>query len=436
MEPQDLVAPDGLVIDEPENLTFKVNRRAFTDPEILELERRRIFDKCWLYVGHESELAGPGSYIQRKVGGRPVIFVRDDAGEVRIFFDTCTHRGNSLCRGARGQTDRFVCFYHGWGFNTRGDLVVLPDPMGYGKAFDRSKLGLRSPPRIDSYRGLVFMSMDPEIVDLRTYLNGATDHIDYMLDGTDSDAVIAAGEQSYSMKANWKLLLENSADGYHGPFTHMRFFTQFLSDIGADLDAWRRMAEQSPENRVLAFDYGHAVIDVPIGPLPLFSDKPEVFEQLKARLTAKVGEARAAKVLGRSQNLLIFPNLVMISAWRTIRTFYPTAPGELECNAWAIVGKEDPPELREARFGNFISFLGPAGFGTPDDVEALEACQRGFAATEVGWTDLSKGLGREGGSVAFDELQMRNLWRRWYAMLNPNFQPKAELSSAMAAAAE
>jgi p-cumate 2,3-dioxygenase alpha subunit len=434
MDTQLLTAPDGLIIDDPGSATFKVNRRSFTDPAILELERKRIFDKCWLYVGHESELAGPGSFLVRKVGGRPVIFVRDDAGAVRLFFDTCTHRGNSVCRGSRGKTDRFVCFYHGWGFNTRGDLVVLPDPMGYGKAFDRSKLGLRSPPRVESYRGLVFMSMDPEIVDLRTYLGGASAHIDYMLDGTDTEAVIAPGEQSYSMKANWKLLMENSADGYHGPFTHMRFFTQFLSDIGADLDAWRRMAEGSSENRVLTFDYGHSVIDVPIGPLPLFSDKPEVFEQLKARLAAKVGPERAAKVLSRSQNLLIFPNLVMISAWRTIRTFFPVAPGELECSAWAIVGKDDPPELREARFGNFISFLGPAGFGTPDDVEALEACQRGFAATEVGWTDLSKGLGREGGSVAFDELQMRNLWRRWYAMMNPHFQPKFELSSAMAAA--
>src|SRR5208283_4419172 len=144
-----LAAPEGLVIDDLASTTFKVNRRAFTDPDILALERKKIFDQCWLYVGHESELPEPGSFIARKVGGRPIVFVRDDAGEIRLFFDACTHRGNSVCRGSSGKTDRFVCFYHGWAFNTRGDLVVLPDPVGYGKSFDRSKLGLGSPPRVD-----------------------------------------------------------------------------------------------------------------------------------------------------------------------------------------------------------------------------------------------------------------------------------------------
>ena len=433
MQVRPIQVPDGLVIDDLENSIFRVSRRSFTDPSILEAERRLVFDKCWLYVGHESELPEPGSYIKRKVGGRPIIFVRDDKGEIRLFFDACTHRGNSVCRGSHGKTSRFVCFYHGWSFNTRGDLVVLPDPKGYSSTFDRSRLGLGSPPRIDSYHGLVFMSLNPDIVDLKTYLGGATHYIDCVLDMQDSDPVIAPGQQSYSIKANWKLLMENSADAYHAPFTHQRFFTEFVRDIGGDPGKWQAMAQQSAANKVLSFDYGHAVIEVPMGPLPMFADKPEVMAELRARMERKFGVEKTHSLLDFSRNLVIFPNLVMISAWRTIRTFYPVAPDLLECEAWAIIGKDDPPELREARFGNFISFLGPAGFGTPDDVEALENCQKGFAAT--GWTDLSKGMGREGGAVANDELQMRAIWRRWFSLLNPNFKPSIEQSSAMVAAA-
>ncbi|MHC0054669.1 aromatic ring-hydroxylating oxygenase subunit alpha [Actibacterium sp. D379-3] len=425
-----------VVIDDLANATFKVNRQAFTDPAIWELERQRVFDQCWLYVGHESELTEAGSFLTRKVGGRPVIFVRDGEGEVRVFFDSCPHRGNSVCRGSRGQADRFTCFYHGWAFNTKGELAVVPDPVGYGPGLDRSKLGLGRPPRLEHYRGLYFLSMKPDIVDLRTYLGGAIPYIDSMLDIAVADPVIAAGEQAYNIKANWKLLLENSADIYHGHFTHMRFFTEFLTDVGADLDAWRKIARGDDQNRVETFDYGHAVIDTPIGPLPLFSDKPEVFAKLNKALVEKFGADRAAQLLGRSQNLLIFPNTVMISSWRTIRTFYPVAPDDLECRAWAIVGAEDSPELREARFGNFISFLGPAGFGTPDDVEALENCQRGFAAAGVPYNDLSKGMGRPGGAVANDELQMRAVWRRWAELMDPDFEPGIEKSAAMLAAAE
>jgi hypothetical protein len=60
---------------------------------------------------------------------------------------------------------------------------------------------------------------------------------------------------------------------------------------------------------------------------------------------------------------------------------------------------------------------GPGGFATPDDVEALEACQAGFrAAGGVPWSDISRGMHREHRGQACgisDELQMRVFWRQW-----------------------
>ena len=107
----------------------------------------------------------------------------------------------------------------------------------------------------------------------------------------------------------------------------------------------------------------------------------------------------------------------MISSWHTIRTFYPLAPDYMEIDAWASLPRGESPELRQRRFENFISFLGPAGFGTPDDVYALEGCQRGFAAwREVSWSDISRGMGRAQPSSQ-DELQMRAFWRRWHALM-------------------
>lgn len=253
-----------------------------------------------------------------------------------------------------------------------------------------------------------------------------------MIDMTDSEIMVAPGQQTYCMKANWKLLIENSADLYHGPFTHQRFFQDYVGALGADVSAWQQTLRGSnPENNVFAFENGHSIIDTPTGPLPLFAEKPEIFRELREKLTQRWGPERVSRMLDRSRNLLIFPNLVMISAWRTIRTFYPVRPDYMECDAWAIVGKNDSPELREIRFGNFISFLGPAGFGTPDDNAALEGCQQAFANTEMAWTDLSKGMGREGGAMANDELQQRTVWRQWYSLMNPRFVPSVERSNAM-----
>ena len=151
----------NLVVDDRSGGVFRVNRKAFTDPAVFEIEKKRVFDSTWLYVGHESEVAKRGDYITRKVGGRPVIFVRDDRNQVRVFFNTCPHRGNAICREHSGNGKSFQCFYHAWTFNTRGELVGLPGADGYGPGFDRKTMGMVPPARVDSYRGLVFLSFNP-----------------------------------------------------------------------------------------------------------------------------------------------------------------------------------------------------------------------------------------------------------------------------------
>src|SRR6185369_11883833 len=83
----------GLVVEDLQNLTFQVHRKVFVSPEILEDENRAIFDKCWVYVGHASEVKNPGDFRTRSVAGRPIIFCRDRKGEVRALFNVCRHRG-------------------------------------------------------------------------------------------------------------------------------------------------------------------------------------------------------------------------------------------------------------------------------------------------------------------------------------------------------
>jgi p-cumate 2,3-dioxygenase subunit alpha len=161
---------EKLIIDDRARGLFKVNRRAFTDPDILEFERREIFDRCWLYAGHESEIRNPGDFVSREVGGRPIFLVRDKDGGLRAFLNTCPHRGNLVCREKSGSARVFSCFYHAWTFNLQGDLIGLPGDDAYTSAFNKKEMGLKLVPRCESYRGMIFVSYDPNIVDLVTYL--------------------------------------------------------------------------------------------------------------------------------------------------------------------------------------------------------------------------------------------------------------------------
>ena len=128
------------IIDDRETPRFRVNRRGMIDPEVFKLEQELIFDKCWLYVGHESELPKKNDFKTRNVGGRPIIFTRKSDGNIGVFINSCTHRGAMLCREKEGNGRFLRCFYHAWSFDTSGNLVAMPDDESYGPNFDRDRL--------------------------------------------------------------------------------------------------------------------------------------------------------------------------------------------------------------------------------------------------------------------------------------------------------
>ena len=131
-------------------------------------------------------------------------------------------------------------------------------------------------------------------------------------------------------------------------------------------------------------------------------------------LVKRFGEERAKRIALYNRNLFVFPNLVVNDIMAvTIRTYYPQAPDFMTVSAWALAPKEETDWARKYRLFNFLEFLGPGGFATPDDVEALEQCQRGFRnSAEAQWNDISKGMGKQ--TPAYDdELQMRAFWSSW-----------------------
>ena len=249
-----------LVIDDSERGIFRYHRSSLTSPRILELERNRIFDRCWLFLGHESEVERPGDYRRRNVAGRPLFFVRGRDDRVRVFLNTCPHRGALICRHDEGNARVFQCFYHAWTFSTDGELVGMPDAAGYSEAFDRAEMGLRSPPRVDSYRGFYFVSFNEHVEDLRSYLAGAREYIDLVADQSEEGMKVSRGFNKYAVRSNWKLMVENSTDGYHLMPVHRTYF-EYLSDLNRDMPGESRMSplENWDPGPVRALGNGHVV---------------------------------------------------------------------------------------------------------------------------------------------------------------------------------
>ena len=101
-----------------------VSRRIFADPEVFAMEQERIFGRAWFFIGHESEIPRRGDVITRQCGIDPVLLLRDEAGVVRAFLNSCRHRGMRLCRTDRDNVRLFRCPYHGWSYSTNGALLA------------------------------------------------------------------------------------------------------------------------------------------------------------------------------------------------------------------------------------------------------------------------------------------------------------------------
>lgn len=404
--------------DDEANHHFDVRRSAFT-ADIVSDEMARIFERCWLYVGHESELPNPNDFVSRSVIGRPVIFLRDNTSTIRVFLNACSHRGAEVCRQPKGNARLFVCPYHSWSFQNDGALRGMAFPDGASPSFDKSKRGLTPAPRLETYRGFVFISFNSDIVDLPTYLGKAKEPLDLILDQGEHGMEIVRGTHDYSVDANWKLLIENSIDSYHAPSTHNRYFSYLERNDGipkADLKF----------SRGLDLGNGHAMMTADaFFPRALGLWAPIFGEYIKdkidaavERLTERFGPERAHAISKRSRNMLIFPNLIINDVQAiTVRTFFPVRPNRMSVSSWALAPVHEDPDLRKLRLEAYLSFLGPGGFATPDDIELLESCQRGFANREAAWSDISRGMGHEVPD-AMSEEQIRAFWRQWRRMMS------------------
>ncbi|WP_442791347.1 hypothetical protein [Micromonospora sp. NBC_01739] len=141
-------------------------------------------------------------------------------------------------------------------------------------------------------------------------------------------------------------------------------------------------------------------------------------EATAARFVERFGAERAQRITGANRALMIFPNLMIIDAIGiTIRKIDPVSAGQMSITSVALAPKDEDPDIRELRKSHYLTFLGPAGFATPDDIEIVESCQRGYLNRTLRFSDLSRGMAKEVPETT-DELPAREFWRQWDRLMH------------------
>jgi len=186
----------------------------YRDPDVLELEQRRIFARTWQLAGHVSQLEGTGRYITAQAGAEPVLVLRDDAGELRAFRNVCRHRGSRLLSGSGDCGKAIRCRYHGWTYRFDGELIGVPEGRAI-PGLDKSTLGL-FPARVEVLCGLVFVNLDIHATPLAEQVAGLPER----LERRGLDRLKVREEKPTTQPANWKIVVDNYLEGYHVPIAH------------------------------------------------------------------------------------------------------------------------------------------------------------------------------------------------------------------------
>jgi p-cumate 2,3-dioxygenase subunit alpha len=218
--------------------------------------------------------------------------------------------------------------------------------------------------------------------------------------------------------------VENSLDGYHVLPVHVTYF-EYLEKTQGSRPILGDISE------AIDLGNGHVAIKFrapwarPVARWTpaLGESNRERVEAAYAELVRKYGPERA-ELIGRvDRNVLIFPNLVILDIMGiVVRKLTPTSAGHTKVTQWSLAPAGENPQLQARRLDSFVTFQGPGGLATPDDLEALEACQGGLrAAAGVPWSDLSRGMHREHRglpSLADDETVLRTFWRQWQTLMS------------------
>ena len=377
-----------------------VSRKIFSDPDIYQLELEQIFARCWLYLGHESQLPSPGDYINVFMGEEPVLVVRNRQGKLNAFINSCRHRGNRVCRADAGNTASFLCTYHGWTYDLDGKLIGVPGHQElYHGELNREQWGLAHVAQVASYGGLIFGTFDPDAPSLDEYLGDMRWGLDLLVG--QGDMVAVPGVIRWQMNVNWKFAADNAiGDNYHG-------ITHISSQIAghASAEGTRKGAGVHKAGERTGFsvvtEYGHGFNADYINENTFNWDSPGAYWRKDPEIQKFMGPLRN-RVNRTNQN--VFPNLFVNSGSRELMLRNPLGPTMMEIWKTMLIDRNGPVDSRRLMMRGANRHFGPAGMFEQDDGENWDQSTygtRGFVSRQY---DLNYSMAIGHGELIVDEL--------------------------------
>lgn len=368
-----------------------LDNRIYTDPEIFEEERQRVFGRVWNLVCLESEVSSPGDFRTVSVAGWPVVIVRGQDGRLRAFYNICRHRCMRVVREEAGNAKAFQCIYHLWTYGLDGSLLGVTFPEGYERTgLRKEEFGLVEV-RLETVGGLVFVCLSDETEPLRDYLgDNLIEHIEHTLGSVELE-VFHFHKQL--LRANWKLFMDNNSEAYHTVLHSFNraTFSQGLWTTGRKL-----------------YLNGHTFRAPSAG-------APVIYEAVN--LEKRESHSFPGVKANEFWHMNLFPDVMLNLRGTALRIdrMVPLSPGETMLEFRGVGIKGDPPEVRAMRVRHHNQVWGPMGRNLPEDIIAVEEQWEKMRAGAIPYSIIAREheLLDDGRVQNLDDENVRHFYRTW-----------------------
>ncbi|QLL07661.1 aromatic ring-hydroxylating oxygenase subunit alpha [Mycobacterium vicinigordonae] len=222
---------DEDAIGDPPASPTLVPAERYYSPEFAALEIEQMWPKVWQIACMVDHVAQPGDYFEYRCGPYGILVVRGDDGVLRAFQNSCRHRGNSLCVGSGSGLRELKCGYHGWTWDLAGSLKRVPNRKGFG-SLHMSEFPLL-PANVDTFAGMVFVSLDVDAMPLLEYLDAIPDDIAWC----HIEDFRCYATLTVDVEANWKTIADGYSETYHIQTLHPELL-RCVDDIHAPQQIW------------------------------------------------------------------------------------------------------------------------------------------------------------------------------------------------------
>jgi PAH dioxygenase large subunit len=423
---------------EPDTRHPRISRRIYSDPELFELESDRILRRAWCFLGHESEIPEPGDYVARELGREPVILIRGEDGVVRAFLNSCRHRGMRVCRADRDRVRFMRCPYHGWTYNSKGELVrPFAEQLYEPSRMVKEELGLIPVGQLDSFHGMVFATWDPDAPPLLEFLGDMAWYLETLVGRTSEGTEVVGTAQVWQVETNWKFCVDNfTGDPYHLSTAHGS--VALLGLLPEDPMAGH-------EGHAINAGRGHQLLIKPAfdEATGYYGLPPEVRQQM----ALDPDETRRELIKNSFFNVgTVFPNLSYLqieiqgdpdtppTAFLNFRLWQPVSPTRTLIWSWLFMDRCTNEEFRKRSYETYVRTFGPSGIYEQDDAEIWEECTRVNEGRIAQRYSLHHGMGLHvppdpafpGPGTAYDgtfnevtQLAYYEEWLRWLTEAEP-----------------